>query len=92
MQVPELPGILRISWRPTGYPNAAAALGRLPIENRDLLVVDICGRLMALGYHSQFVYLSNPLDYCFIFDPADRLQPSISDIAANLEITSRVNT
>ncbi len=47
---------------------------------------------MALGDHSQFVDLSNSLLDCFTFDPTDGLQPSISHIAANLEITGCVNT
>jgi hypothetical protein len=39
---------------------------------------------MALGDYSQFVDLSNPLLDCFIFDPADGLQPSITRLLAGL--------
>ena len=56
-----------------------------------VLVIDIGGRLMVLGDDSQFVDLSYSLLDCFAFDPTNGLQPPISHIAANLEITGRVD-
>src|ERR1700677_5173960 len=91
LQIGKLPGVLRVFWRPAGYSYAAAALGRLPSERCDLLVIDIRRRLMSLRHHSQFVYLAGPSIYRFILSPTDGLQPSIGDIPANLEIAGRVN-
>ena len=46
---------------------------------------------MTFRYDSQLVYLANSLIYCLIFCPTDGLQPSVSHIAANLEIAGRVD-